>query len=98
MELTLFRVQAIGKIPKPVLKRYESDREHVSKALIGERRVYFYEIEDFASAKIYDGLKLGPGHVLDGPAIVQYPGTTVVIASNQRGNVDPYLNVIIAQK
>jgi N-methylhydantoinase A len=98
VELTLFRVEGVGRIPKPVLRTYAPATEDTAKALVGERRVYLYEIADFCLVKVYDGLKLMPRHVLDGPAIIQYPGTTVVIGSDQRGMIDDHLNVVSEQR
>ena len=98
IEFVTFRLEAIGKIPKPTLRTYQATSKSVSKALIGERRIYFYEIEDFAVARIYDGSKLGFTHAIGGPAVIQYPGTTVLIGPDQTGTIDRYLNVVIERK
>jgi N-methylhydantoinase A len=98
IETTLFRVEAMAKVAKPRLRVYSPATNDVSQALIGKRRVYFYEVEDFVPTNVYDGLKLGPGHVINGPAIIQQPGTTVVIGSSQDGRIDRQLNVIIERK
>lgn len=95
IELTTFRLEAIGQIPRPELKHYQLSKNPASQALIGINPVYFYELEGFAKTKIYDGKKLGPGNVIEGPAIVRYFGTTIVLAPGQKGTVDKYLNVSI---
>ena len=95
VEITTFRLQAIGEIPRPVLKSHPSSSKPLSSALIGEAPIYFHEIEGFAKTTMYDGLKVGPGHEIEGPAIIRYPGTTAVIGAEQKGTVDPYLNVVI---
>jgi N-methylhydantoinase A len=95
IETTLFRVEVRGKIPKSRLKVYDPATYDVSRALIGERKVYFYEVGDYVPTRIYDGAKIGCGHVIDGPAIIQQPGTTIVINAGQKGTVDRYLNVIM---
>ncbi len=95
VEITTFRLQAIGEIPRPVLKSQPIFSEPVSSARIGEGPIYFHEIESFAKTRVYDGLKVGPGHEIKGPAVIRYPGTTVVIGPEQKGTVDAYLNMVI---
>lgn len=98
IEITLFRVRGVGKMAKPALTEHKIASQDASEAGIGERRAYFLEVEDFLPAKIYDGLKLKAGHLIEGPAIVQQPGTTVVIGPDQKCSVDPWLNLIIERK
>jgi N-methylhydantoinase A len=95
IETTLFRLEARGKVPKSKLKVYNRAVWDVSRALVGEREVFFYEIGDKVPTRVYDGDKIGYGHVIDGPAIIQQPGTTIVVGAGQKGTVDRYLNVII---
>jgi N-methylhydantoinase A len=44
---------------------------------------------------VYDGLLLRAGNVIDGPAIVEYPASTVVLSSGQAATVDGLLDVSI---
>ena len=44
---------------------------------------------------IYDGESLAGGHVLAGPAIVEQPGTSVVIPPGADARVDGLRNLII---
>ena len=46
-------------------------------------------------AAIYDGEKLEPGMTFAGPAIVEDPGTTVVIHPGNRVEIDGYGNIHI---
>ncbi|MDE2793047.1 MAG: hydantoinase/oxoprolinase family protein [Paracoccaceae bacterium] len=55
---------------------------------------------DFASegdhaATVYDGSRLEPGMRFAGPAIVEAPGTTIVIHPGDRVEIDGYRNVVI---
>lgn len=95
IELTRLRLDAIGPIRKPILKKYPSVSEDPSEAYVKERRVYFPEIHDYKLTQIYDGMKLHAGNLILGPAIVQYPGTTAVVGPSQKGMVDLYLNLIL---
>jgi N-methylhydantoinase A len=95
IETTLFRVEALGKVNKSQLKVYDRATDDVTNACMGERKIYFYEIGDYISTRIYDGAKIGRGHIIDGPAIIHQMGTTIVIGAGQKGKVDRYLNVVI---
>ena len=54
-----------------------------------------YATEGTHAAAIYDGEKLLPGMAFDGPAIVEDPGTTIVIHSGNRVEVDRWGNLHI---
>lgn len=47
---------------------------------------------------VYRGEEVPAGAELHGPAILEYPGTTVVIGPNQDGQVDPEGNIIIRSR
>jgi hypothetical protein len=98
IEITTFRVDAVGRTPKPRLRQYETAKRDAATAQIGERDVYFGEVGRFVRTKVYRGLNLRAGGEIDGPAIFEYPGTTVVIGPGQRGAVDRWLNIVIEAK
>ncbi len=95
IEIRRFRLDAIGLLPKPALRKHTAGKADPSAALLGERQVYFNEISGSARTKVYDGSRLAAGNVAGGPAVLQYPGTTVVIPPGQRALIDQYLNCII---
>ncbi len=95
IELRRFRVDAIGRLPKPSLKKYEANGGAASAAVIRTRPVYFYENSRFFDTPVYDGDRLTAGGRLSGPAIIQYPGTTVVLNPGQKAEIDSYLNCLI---
>ena len=63
-------------------------------ALKGHRDVD-YALEGVKKAAIYDGTKLEPGMSFTGPAIVEDPGTTVVIHPGNQVEIDGYGNIHI---
>ncbi|MEP6068421.1 MAG: hydantoinase/oxoprolinase family protein [Paracoccaceae bacterium] len=65
-----------------------------SEAIKGTREVD-YALEGKHSATIYDGEKLRAGMAFDGPAIIEDPGTTVVIHPNNAVSIDAYGNIHI---
>lgn len=59
----------------------------------GTRPVYFHGA--WHETPVHDSATLRAGHTLDGPAVVQYPETTLVLPPGSRGSVDRFHNVII---
>ena len=95
VEIVTFRVEAIGRLPMPKLREYQLGLTDPTPALTGEREVFFYEIGDSISTKIYDGTKMKAGYIVEGPAIIEHIGTTIVIGPRQKGAIDRYLNTLI---
>lgn len=62
----------------------------------GERRVHFGE--EWRETAIYSRLALPVGAVIDGPAILEQPDTTVLIEPGLRGSVDRFGNTIIERR
>ena len=51
--------------------------------------------DDWHDTAIYDRLALPVGHVINGPAILEQPDTTVLIEPGLQGRVDQFGNTII---
>ncbi len=66
-----------------------------TKAEKGRRKVD-YALEGVHEAVIYDGDKLEPGMSFSGPAIIEDPGTTIVVHPGDQVSVDGYGNIHIA--
>lgn len=95
LEITAFRVEAIGRTIKPALKGHLPGPPDASGALKGERPVYFPELGGFTLTTVYEGVKLHAGNRFRGPAIIEYPGTTALIGVKQWAEVDEYLNLVV---
>ena len=50
---------------------------------------------DAEPTPVYARTRLEPGHVVQGPAIVEQMDTTTVIGPGERAEVDGYLNLIV---
>lgn len=59
------------------------------------KRVVNYALEGVHEADIYDGEKLQPGMKFIGPAIIEDPGTTIVIHPGNAVDIDAYRNIHI---
>jgi N-methylhydantoinase A len=107
MEAVLFRVDAIGKIPKPPFRRQAFVSGSSKPVIKGLRNVYFRHVKKtvgrlasrgagkFVKTTVFDGPSLKAGNKIRGPAIVDYPTTTVVIPPERTAEVDAYMNVLI---
>lgn len=98
VEITTFRVDAVGRMPKPQIRQHQSENSDPSSALIGERKVYFGEEGGFVQTKVYRGEDVKAGNKIEGPAVLEYSGTTVLIGPRQEGTADSWLNIVIKAK
>lgn len=96
VQVVTFRLDGIGETAQPVLKKYPLGSKEASTALKSHRRAYFQEEGGFISTPIYDGTKVQAGNELVGPAIVEYPTTTLVLRPKQRVKWDQWLNATIS--
>ena len=92
-EIVNLRAIGYGKVPEPHLPEGEPDASDASTAVVDEHEVYFQG--KWLSTRIYDRSRLGPGHRIEGPAIVTEFDSTTVILSGHAAEVDRYLNLII---
>jgi N-methylhydantoinase A len=98
IEINTFRLE--GRIPSPAPKgeglRVAKQRGSLADALLGERHVIFGG--ERVGTAVYRGENVPAGAELDGPAILEFPGTTVVIGPNQDGHADAEGNIIVRLK
>ncbi len=90
------RSAVTGKRPKFDLGTLAPVGGSAEAALKGQRRVHFGD--QWFDTAIYNRLDLPVGAVVDGPAILEQPDTTVLIEPHLRGTVDAYGNTVIAAK
>ena len=88
VELINLRVSARGITDKPVFERLPYAGEDASHALKGKRRAFFNG--EFVDTPVYDGLKMGYGNHVVGPAIIEQPTTTIVVTPDYEVRCDEY--------
>jgi N-methylhydantoinase A len=96
--ITGFRVRAHGRVRKPtVVERGAVEGVGLAGngANRGERSVYWEELAGRVPTAVYDGVHLAPGAVVPGPAIVEFPDTTIVVRPDSRASVDHYGNAVV---
>jgi len=95
IELINFRLDSIGKMPKPTLKKSPLVGRDPKVARKGARPCYFPNAEGFISTHIYDNDALPTGMIIKGPTVVEMRSTSAVVGPNQEVYVDEYRNIII---
>jgi len=98
IDVVNFRIDAIGQMPKPSLKRFEIPDKSGAAVERRKRPCYFNEAGGFVSTPFYDIGGLSPGMNIEGPAVIIMPSTSAVIGPRQGAYVDEYRNVIIREK
>jgi len=94
VEMVGIHLVASAEVGKLTMKKREGSGAKAEAALKGHRDVD-YALEGVKKAAIYDGTKLEPGMTFKGPAIVEDPGTTVVIHPGNAVEIDGYGNIHI---
>ncbi len=92
MEIGVVRVMARGKMDIPPINPPE---RLAREAFVGRREVYWREYNGHRSTAIYDGTRLQPHTIIEGPAIVEMPVTTIVVRPYTVGRMDAYGNFVI---
>ncbi|OCP25108.1 MULTISPECIES: hydantoinase/oxoprolinase family protein [unclassified Ensifer] len=97
VELVGIHLVASAEVGKLTMRHKEPTGAKAEVASKGEREVD-YALEGVHKAAIYDGEKLEPGMTFSGPAVIEDPGTTIVIHPGNRVEVDGFGNIHINLK
>ncbi len=95
VEWSYFKVEALGQIARPKLKMHPMVSKDPSQALTGKKSIFSGDTKTMVVTRIFDGNRIEPGNIIEGPAIIQQQGTTIVVSPEYAATVDQYLNVII---
>ena len=91
IELSTFRVAAIGRTRKPAVSKPSASRVPTPTT----RRLFEPVLRRFVSAAIWDWLSLPVGHSVSGPAVIEHPETTVYVGPGQTAVIDATGNLSI---
>jgi len=78
------------------LKKTDKGPEDPSRALIKTKPCYW--TDRFLDTSAYNGALLKHGNILNGPAIVEEPVTTLVIPEGFQCRIDPYGNYKVTRR
>ena len=91
LEAVTFRVRAMAATPRPRL-RSTGGAGDLGKANRATRPIYWDEFSKVVESPIYDGALLGQGDVVQGPAVIETPDTSVVVRPGQSVSLDRFGN------
>lgn len=97
VELVGIHLVASAEVGKLKMQERPLGSTPASEASKGQRPVD-YALEGIHTADIYDGEKLEPGMKFAGPAVIEDPGTTIVIHPGNRVEIDGFSNIHIHLK
>jgi N-methylhydantoinase A len=96
VEITAYRVRAVGTLDKPRLATAASlDADGSKLAVSGSRRACHRESGGEMEWTLYDRQKLHAGNRLRGPAIIEETAATTLVGPNQQLTVDRFGNLLI---
>jgi len=96
VELINLRITIRGITEKPVIDKMPRGSEDPSAALAGRRQAYFDS--KFIEVPVFNGLDLVNGNIIQGPAIVVQPTTTILVASDFDLVCDEFNNYLMHPK
>jgi N-methylhydantoinase A len=91
IEMTTFRVDAIGRTRKPRIAEVSAEGERAART----RPVYDGRTNAWTDAAVVDWDALTVSDVVAGPAVVEHPTTTVFVDRRQKAQVDGHGNLLI---
>ncbi len=94
VEMVGIHLVASAEVGKLEMTGREATGTPAGSSLKGVREVDFAN-DGVHAADIHDGSRLEPGMRFAGPAIVEAPGTTIVVHPGDRAEVDSHRNVVI---
>src|SRR5690606_22827242 len=89
VEMVGIHLVASAAVGKLTMRERLLTQDGVEGAL-KEHREVDYALEGIHRASIYDGTKLQPGMRFPGPAVIEDPGTTVVIHPGNQVEIDGF--------
>jgi len=92
IELVNYGVDAVGVVPRVAQERAEAGGVATPAS---HRMTWCPKRRDLVSTPIYDGPALPAGATIEGPAVIEHPGTTIVVLTGQRAHIDPWRNTHI---
>lgn len=94
VQLTRLNLRLIGHGEHPHVPSVNvAPRPAAAEAQKGERDVYWQEHRGTRQTKIWDGSKLGCGDWIDGPGVIEFPDSTVVVRPGGSLALDSFGNV-----
>ena len=95
IQIVTFRLEAVGAVRHADLPAHPPATSDVGAARLGTRSVWLAETRRFVPCAVYDRERLGPGHDIEGPAVIEQMDATTLVLPKQHARVDEFLNLIL---
>jgi len=95
IQAVTFRLEAVGAVRRAELREHAPATTDAAAAIVDRRDVWLAERRGVVSCPVYDRERLGAGHDMSGPAIVEQMDATTLVLPQQHARVDRYLNLVI---
>jgi len=95
-EVVNVRVAVTTARERPAIAEEPVDGPDPGRALKGRRPVHFGH--EFVMCPVYDRTRLRAGNVVDGPAVVEEPGSTYVLFPGRTARVDALRNIVDSRR
>lgn len=79
VELVNVEVTIRGNVSKPDIPKLPAAQGQAADAITEHRNMIFDASHQWINSPVYDGNRLGAGHIVVGPALIEEPTTTIVI-------------------
>jgi N-methylhydantoinase A len=93
VRVTNIRMKAVGKLKEVPFKEIAKGQQISDQAIKPSRKVYLDG--EFVECRIYNREKLLCGNTLQGPAIIEEPHSTTIVAEGQTLSIDNWGNLVI---
>jgi N-methylhydantoinase A len=97
VEFTTWKVRAIGDTGGRS-RRGKSLPPQQGPAKPKSRRTVFLGSSGRQEVPVYDGTALGTGAIIDGPALIEQPTTTLLLLAKQQARTDDHGNFLVEQR
>ena len=85
----MIKLTAVCPLPYPELPVYQHEDSDPKGALKGHREVFWDG--GFINSPIYDHHKLKYGNIVEGPAVIEGPYTSILVPGDKQYSVDKFL-------
>lgn len=87
IECVNYGVDAIGVVDKPIAERVATGAAPVPRT---RRDTWCMRRRAMVDTAIHDGPSLPAESIIDGPAVIEHPGTNIVVLDGQRARIDAF--------
>src|ERR1700733_11877300 len=93
IEMVDYGVDAVGVVAKPPATKQQGGNTAAARLT---RTAFCPIVNGMVETAVYEGAGLAPGTTVSGPAVIEHPGTTIVLHTGHKARIDEFGNTRIA--